>query len=100
MELQEVSKSTVELHIKEGPTKSDLQWAIAYPRHFRAHFDAAEDTVAVHVDTMKELPDGTTFLLTGHLMSGLYKDWPFRAIYDVASRAGTLNAKQPSPTQA
>jgi len=54
----------VELRIKEGPTKPDLQWAVAYPdRHIHIHFDTLGDAVDAHVDTMEEQSDGTTFLL-------------------------------------
>ena len=85
--------NTVELCIKEGPTKPDLQWAVSYPdRHIHVHFDAVHDAVDAHVDTMEEQIDGTTFLLTGHLTSGMYKGWPFRAMYDLTERAGILHA--------
>ena len=93
--------NTIELLIKEGPTKPDLQWAVAYPeRHIYVHFDAIDDPVDAHVDTMEEQPNGTTFLLTGHLTSGTYKGWSFRAEYDLTSRAGILHAVQPTAPQA
>ena len=92
---------TIELRIKEGPTKPDLQWAVAYPdRHIHIHFDTVGDAVDAHVDTMEEQSDGTTFLLTGHLVSGEYKGWPFRAQYDLAERAGILHAAEPRAVQA
>ena len=88
--------NTVELRIKEGPTKPDLQWAVSYPdRHIHVHFDAVDDAVDAHVDTMEEQRDRTTFLLTGHLTSGMYKGWPFRAMYDLTERAGILHATEP-----
>jgi hypothetical protein len=93
--------NTVELRIKEGPTKPDLQWAVAYPdRHLHVHFDTLEDAVDAHVDTMQEQGDGTRFLLTGQLTSGLYKGWPFRAMYDLSERAGMLHAMEPKATLA
>ena len=93
--------NTVELRIKEGPTKPDLQWAVAYPdRHIHIHFDTPGDAVDAHVDTMEEQSDGTTFLLMGHLVSGHYKGWPFRAQYDLTERAGILHATEPRAVQA
>jgi hypothetical protein len=48
--------NTVELRIKEGPTKPDLQWAVSHPdRQIHVHFDAVDDAVDAHVDTMAEL---------------------------------------------
>jgi hypothetical protein len=49
---------------------------------------------------MEEHGDGTTFLLTGHLVSGQYKGWPFRAQYDLTERAGILHATEPKPVEA
>jgi hypothetical protein len=90
--------NTVELRIKEGPTKPDLQWAVAYPdRHLHVHFDTLSDAVDAHLDTMEEQGDGTRFVLTGHLTSGQYKGWPFRALYDLTERAGILHATEPRP---
>jgi hypothetical protein len=88
--------NTIELRIKDGPTKPDLQWAVSYPdRHIHMHFDTVEDAVDAHVDAMDEQPNGTTFVLTGHLVSGLYKGWLFRAEYDLESKAGILHATEP-----
>jgi hypothetical protein len=85
---------TIELRIKDGPTKPDLLWAVAYPdRHIHVHFDSERDAVAAHVDTMEELRDGTQFMLKGHLTSGQFKGWPFRAVYDLGDRTGVLHAR-------
>ena len=54
-----------------------------------------DDAVDAHVDRMEEQSDGTTFLLTGYLTSGMYKGWPFRAMYDLTERAGVLHATEP-----
>lgn len=63
-----------ELRIINGPTKPDLQWAVAYPeRHLHVHFDGHRDSVDAHIDTIEERGDGTQFALQGHLTSGLYK---------------------------
>ena len=37
-----------------------------------------DDAVDAHVDRMEEQSDGTTFLLTRYVTSGMYKGWPFR----------------------
>lgn len=88
--------NTIELRIKEGPTKPDLQWAVAYPdRHLHVHFDTLNDAVDAHIDTMEEQSDGTRFVLSGHLTSGQYKGWPFRALYDLTEREGILHATEP-----
>ena len=45
------SMDTIELRIKDGPTKPDLLWAVAYPdRHIHVHFDGDADAVSAHVD--------------------------------------------------
>jgi hypothetical protein len=93
--------NTVELRITEGPTKPDLQWAVGYPdRLIHIHFDAVGDVVDAHVDTMEEQGDGTALLLTGHLVSGAYKGWPFRAQYDLTELAGILHATEPKAVEA
>lgn len=88
----------IELKIVDGPAKPDLQWAVAYPeRHLHVHFDTAQEGVDVHLDEMNELGDGTQFALKGHLTSGLYKGWPFKAVYDIGTRSGVLKARDPAP---
>lgn len=90
--------NTVELRIKEGPTKPDLQRTVAYPdRHLHVHFHTLGDAVDAHLDTMEEQGAGTRFVLTGHLTSGKYKGWPFRALQDLTERAGILHATEPRP---
>ena len=87
----------VELAIVDGPAKPDLQWAIAYPeRHLHIHFDTGGDAVDAHLDEMQEMGDGTRFALKGHLTSGLYQGWPFKAVYDLATRSGVIKAQDPS----
>ena len=64
----------IELKITNGPTKPDLQWAVAYPeRHLHIHFDTSEEGLDVHLDEMQELADGTKFALAGHVTSGLLR---------------------------
>jgi hypothetical protein len=88
---------TIELRIKDGPRKPDLLWAVAYPdRHIHVHFDGDADAVAAHVDTMKEMGDGTQLVLKGHLTSGQFKGWPFRAIYELGDHTGVLHAHDES----
>jgi hypothetical protein len=91
-----------ELRIINGPTKPDLQWAVAYPeRHLHVHFDGHRDSVDAHIDTIEELGDGTQFALQGHLTSGLYKGWPFRCVYDLSTRSGVLRTRKPdTPSRA
>jgi hypothetical protein len=90
----------VELKIVDGPDKPDLQWAVAYPdRSLHVHFRTEHDAVDAHIDHMEEFGDGTEFGLAGHLTSGLYKGWPFNAVYDLGSRAGIIRARPPAPTQ-
>ena len=86
----------VELRIVDGPTKPDLQWAVAYPeRHLHIHFDTVGDAVDAHIDRLEELGDGTQFGLRGRLVSGLYKGWPFKGVYDLESRTGVIKAHRP-----
>ena len=88
----------IELKIIDGPDKPALQWAVAYPdRHIHVHFDTATDALDVHVDEVQEMDEPTQFGLKGHISSGMYKGWPFRAIYDLTDRTGILQARDPGP---
>jgi|RhiMethySRZTD1v2_1073278.scaffolds.fasta_scaffold1853843_2 hypothetical protein len=87
----------VELKIVDGPDKPDLQWAVAYPdRHLHIHFRTEGDAVDAHIDRIEEFGDGTQLGLAGHLTSGLYKGWPFKAVYELGSRSGVIKARAPS----
>lgn len=87
----------VELKIVDGPDKPDLQWAVAYPdRDLHIHFRTEGDAVDAHIERIEELGDGTRFGLAGHLTSGLYKGWPFKAVYELGSRSGVIKAREPS----
>ena len=91
----------IELKIVGGPQKPDLQWAIAYPeRHLHVHFDTSQEGIDAHRDEMQELGDGTQFALKGHLTSGLYKGWTFRAVYDLTTRSGIIKTRDPGPAAA
>jgi hypothetical protein len=87
----------IELKIVDGPDKPDLQWAVAYPdRDLDIHFRTETDAVDAHIDRVEELGDGTQFGLAGHLTSGQYKGWPFKAVYELGSRSGVIKAHEPS----
>jgi hypothetical protein len=87
----------VELKIVDGPDKPDLQWAVAYPeRDLHIHFRTDRDAIDAHIDRIEELGDGTQFGLTGYLTSGLYKGWPFKAVYEIGSRSGVIKAREPT----
>jgi len=76
------------LTIIDGPPKPDLQWAVAYPdKHLHVHFETESDPVDVHLDRMEELADGTSFGLTGHVVSTKYKGRRFKAAYHLSDRA-------------
>jgi hypothetical protein len=86
----------VELRIVDGPQKPDLQWAVAYPdRHLHIHFETFNDAVDAHLDRLEEMGNGTQFGLRGHLVSGLYKGWPFKGVYDLETRTGIIKAQPP-----
>jgi hypothetical protein len=87
----------VKLNIVDGPDKPDLQWAVAYPdRGLQVHFRTDADAVDAQVDHVEEFGDGTQLGLAGYLTSGLYKGWPFKAVYDLGSRSGVIKASEPS----
>jgi hypothetical protein len=86
----------VELKIVDGPDKPDLQRAVAYPeRDLHIHFRTHDDAVDARIERMEELGDGTLFGLAGHLTSGLYKGWPFNAVYEIGNRSGLIRAREP-----
>jgi hypothetical protein len=73
------------------------EWAVAYPdRHLHIHFDTLANAVDAHIDRLEELGDGTQFGLYGHLVSGLYKGWPFKGVYDLETRSGVLKVQKPA----
>ena len=73
--------NTVELRIKEARRSQTCSGLSLTPTaHLHVHFDTLSDAVDAHLDTMEEQGDGTRFVLTGHLTSGQYKGWPFRAL--------------------
>lgn len=80
-----------ELNIKDGPTKPDLELAMTNPeRHLHLSFATDGEQVVVHLDKMREIPDGTEFELKGHIVSEPYKSKAFMALYDVESHTGTM----------
>jgi hypothetical protein len=86
----------IELKIVDGPEKPDLQRAVVYPEQdLQVHFRTEEDAVDARLARMEELGDGTRLGLSGHLTSGLYKGWPFRAVYHLGSRSGVIRAHEP-----
>jgi len=93
----EIAMKEVELNIMDGPDKPDLQRAVAYPdRDLHVHFRTDGDAVDAHIDRVEEFGDGTQFGLAGQLVSGLYKGWPFKAVYELGSRSGIIKAREPS----
>jgi hypothetical protein len=79
--------ATVRLNIVDGPLKPDMQWAVAYPdKHQHIHFETDADPVDVHLDRIEELGDGTSFGLTGHIVSSNHKNRRFRAVYHLSER--------------
>ena len=73
------------LTIVDGPHKPDMQWAIAYPeKHLHLHFETDGDPVGVHLDRIDELGDGTSFGLTGHVVSNNHKSMRFKAVYHLS----------------
>jgi hypothetical protein len=73
------------LAIIEGPLKPDMQWAVAYPeKDLHVHFETESDPVDVHLDRIEEIGDGTTFGLTGHVVSSNFRGRPFRAVYHLS----------------
>jgi hypothetical protein len=44
------------------------------------------DPIDVHLDRMEELADGTSFGLTGHVVSSNHKGKPFKAVYYLTER--------------
>jgi len=78
------------LQIVEGPNKPALQWALAYPDREQVHFGLEGDAVDAKVHHMNELGEGFTFELSGVLTSGTYKGQPYRGVYSVETRKGSL----------
>lgn len=75
------------LIITDGPLKPDMQWALAYPeKDLHVHFETDSDPVDVHLDRIEELGDGTSFGLTGHVVSSRHKDKRFKAVYHLSER--------------
>lgn len=85
-----------QLTITDGPAKPDLLWAVAYPeRHLHIHFETNIDPVDVHLDHLEELADGTSFGLTGHIVSSNYKNKRFKAVYHLSDRSGVIEIIDP-----
>jgi hypothetical protein len=79
-----------ELNIKDGPTTPDLELGLGPARHLTLTFATDGEPLVVHLETMREIPDGTEFELKGHVMSEPHRDKAFTALYDVETRTGTI----------
>jgi hypothetical protein len=70
------------LTIVDGPPKPELRWALANPdKDPHIHFATEGDPIDVHLDRMEEFADGTSFGLTGRVVSGSHKGKSFKAVY-------------------
>jgi hypothetical protein len=79
--------ATTWLIIFDGPLKPDMQWAVAYPeKDLHVHFETSGEPVDVRLDDMEELADGTSFGLTGHVVSSKHKGKRFKAVYHLSER--------------
>ncbi len=83
-------------NITDGPNKPTLQRALMLPEEVTAHFQVEGEGVDVNIAMMEEQPDGFSFKLEGRVASGSMKDAPFRAIYSVEGRSGTIAIEQPT----
>jgi len=54
------------------------------------HFETDTDPIDVHLDRMQELGDGTSFDLTGHIVSTNHKDKRFKTVYHLGDRSGVI----------
>jgi hypothetical protein len=79
-----------ELNIKDGPTTPDLELGLGPGRHLTLTFATDGETLVVHLETMREIPDGTEFELKGHVMSEPHRNKAFTALYDVETHTGTI----------
>jgi hypothetical protein len=84
--------NTSELHVSNGPDKSDLLRAVTNPdEHLHVPFDTAQGLVEAHIDAIEESGiDGLAFALRGHLTSGNLRGAVFSGIYDTSTRSGRL----------
>jgi hypothetical protein len=84
--------SANELHVSNGPDKSDLLRAVTNPdEHLHVTFDTVSDPLEAHLDRIEEIGgEGTAFALRGHVASGDLRGAMFSGVYDVATRTGRL----------
>ena len=75
------------LIIVDGPLKPDMQRAVVYPENdLHIHFETEGDPIDVHLDRVEEFADGTSFGLTGHVVSNNHKGKRFKAVYHLSER--------------
>ncbi len=79
-----------ELNIKDGPATPDLELGLSPERHLTLTFATDGEPLVVHLEKMREIPDGTEFELTGHVMSEPHRNQVFTALHDVETRTGTI----------
>jgi hypothetical protein len=80
--------------ITDGPNKPTLQRALMMPEELTARFDIEGEGLDVAISKMEELPDGFSFELEGTVASGSMKSAPFRAIYSIEGRTGSIAVDQ------
>jgi|GEM_PF-2667051 hypothetical protein len=75
----------------DGRIKLDLQWAVAYPeKQLHIHFETDTDPIDIHLDRTEELGDGTSFGLTGHVVSTNHKDKRFKRFKRIITSAAGM----------
>ena len=79
-----------ELNIKDGPTKPDLELGLYPERHLKLSFATDGEPIVLHLENMREIPDGTEFELKGQVMSEPHRNKAFTALYDVETHTGTI----------
>lgn len=80
----------LQMDVVDGPDKPSLQWAVAYPERELVHFRLKDDGFDAQVEIMEEVGNGLSFRVQGIIRSGDYSGRPFRGVYSVEDRAGTL----------
>lgn len=86
--------------ILTGPDKPGLLLAVEHPHISRIHFDVEGGTLQVQISDLSEHPDGFTYDLIGKVLSHPHEGVPFRAIYNVGSRAGSIEIGPHDPVAA
>jgi hypothetical protein len=78
------------LKIVDGPDRSALQWALAYPDREQVHFILEGDAADAEIVRIEAVAEGFTFEINGRLTTGVHKGQPFLGIYSVETRSGSI----------